>query len=83
MTVFASVISTVCCGLHNICERYECPHEGDIYQIPQVLKMVTLIFLEVEERSGMSFQNGFMLMILDKLQVWFTFFKFLLDYSVQ
>ena len=55
------------------------------YQTPQILKMVqktvTLIFLEVEERSGTSFQNGFMLIILDKLQVWFTF-RFLNSYLV-
>ena len=83
--VFASVVGTVCCGLHNICERYKCPYEDDILPDPQILKMVlktvTLIFLEVEERSGTSCQNGFMLIILDKLQVWFTF-RFLNSYLV-
>ena len=28
--VFASVVGTVCCGLHNICERYKCPYEDEI-----------------------------------------------------
>jgi hypothetical protein len=26
---FAAKAATVSCGLHNTCERYECPYEGD------------------------------------------------------
>ena len=32
--VFANLVGTVCCGLHNICERYRCPYEDDVFPDP-------------------------------------------------
>ena len=28
--IFAPKVATVCCDLHNICERYKCPYEKDV-----------------------------------------------------
>ena len=68
--VFASLVGTVCCGLHNICERYRCPYEDDVLSadppptLVMIMKRVTLIIWQLEERSGILLQSGFMAIIL-------------------
>ncbi|XP_062519271.1 uncharacterized protein LOC134194359 [Corticium candelabrum] len=36
--IFAGIVGSVCCGLHNICERYSCPFENDIFPDPHVFQ---------------------------------------------
>ena len=62
--VFASLVGTVCRGLHNICERYRCPYEDDVLPDP------TNFGNDHEEgdpdllAAGILLQSGFMAIIL-------------------
>ena len=36
--IFAGIVESVCCGLHNICECYSCPFENGIIPDPHVFQ---------------------------------------------